>query len=74
MAEVPIPFTEEEVDTSSGARGVAMTLAAVIAGFAVLAWSRDVGGYVADRVNSFLTSLLGVDPTSGESDDGLGFL
>lgn len=74
MAEVPIPFTEEEVDTSSGARGVVMTLAAIIAGFAVLAWSQDVGSYVADQVNSFLTSLLGVDPTSGESDDELGFL
>jgi len=74
MAEVPIPFTDEEIDSSSGAQGVAFSLATIIAGFALLAWSQDVGSYVADRVNSFLTSLLGVDPTSGESDDELGFL
>lgn len=66
MADIPIPFTDEEVDTGSGLRGVAMTLVMVIVGFAVFAWSRDVGGYLASEVNSFVADSLGVDPTSGE--------
>jgi hypothetical protein len=66
MTEVPIPFLDEEVDTDSGLRGVAMTIAMVILGFAVFAWSQDVGSFVANRTNSFVTNLLGFDPTSGD--------
>lgn len=74
MAEVPIPFVEEDIDTDSGAQGILMTLGMVIAGFAILAWSQGVGEYVADEANSFVTSLLGFDPTSGEDEGGLGVL
>jgi hypothetical protein len=73
MEDIPIPFTNEEVDTSSGVRGVAMTLAMVIVGFAVFAWSQDVGGYLASQANSVVTSALGFDPTSGD-DEGADLL
>jgi len=66
MTEVPIPFTDEEVDTDSGLRGVAMTIGMVIVGFAILSWSRGVGGYLSNKANSFVTNTLGFDPTSGE--------
>jgi hypothetical protein len=66
MAEVPIPFTGEEVDTDDGATSIGLTLGLVVAGFAILAWSQDVGGYVANRANSYLAGLIGFDPTSGE--------
>ena len=66
MADISIPFTDEEVDTDSGLRGVAMTVAMVIVGFAVLSWSQGVGGYLANKANSFVTNTLGFDPTSGE--------
>jgi hypothetical protein len=67
MAEVPIPFVDEDVDTDEGVSGVAMTVGLVIAGFAVLAWARGVGGYLASEANSTISNYLGVDPTSGES-------
>lgn len=66
MADIPIPFTGEEVDTDDGASDVAMTLGLVIAGFAVLAWAQGVGGYLANQANSYVTNLLGFDPTSGQ--------
>lgn len=66
MPEVPIPFTDEEVDTDSGLRGVAMTVGMVIAGFAILSWSQGVGGYLSNKANSFISNQLGFDPTSGE--------
>jgi hypothetical protein len=66
MAEVPIPFVDEDVDTDEGATGVLMTVGLVIAGFAVLAWARGVGGYLASEANSTLSNYLGIDPTSGQ--------
>lgn len=67
MPEVPIPFTDEEVDTGDGATSVGMTIALVIAGFALFAWARGVGGYVANQANSYISNALGFDPTSGEN-------
>jgi hypothetical protein len=66
MEDIPIPFTGEEVDTDSGLRGIAVTVGVVIVGFAVLSWSQGVGDYLASKANSFVTSSLGFDPTSGE--------
>jgi hypothetical protein len=66
MAEVPIPFTEQEVDTDDDATSIVLTVGLVIAGFALLAWARGVGDYLASQANSFITNMLGFDPTSGE--------
>lgn len=66
MAEVPIPFVDREVDTDEGVTGAGMTVALVILGFALLAWARGVGDYLADEANSYVAGFLGVDPTSGD--------
>jgi hypothetical protein len=66
MAEVPIPFIDEEVDTDDGTKSVLMTLVLVAVGFAAFAWLQDVGGYMASQANSFITNTVGFDPTSGE--------
>lgn len=66
MTDVPIPFVNKDLDTDEGSVGVLMTIGVLIAGFAVFAWAQDVGGYVADRVNSTIASVVGVDPTSGD--------
>jgi hypothetical protein len=71
MAEIGIPFVEEDVDTSEGASSTLMTVGMVILGFAIFAWAQGVGNYVAQIVNSNLASVLGFDPTTGEdSSDG----
>jgi hypothetical protein len=67
MADVPIPFVDENVDTDDGARGILTTLVVLIAGFAAFAWAQDVGGFVASKANSYISNLVGVDPTSGEN-------
>jgi hypothetical protein len=66
MAEVPIPFIDQTVDTDDDAMSIVMTIALVIAGFGLLAWSQDVGGYLANKANSYISNLLGFDPTSGQ--------
>jgi hypothetical protein len=66
MAEIEIPFVDEEVDTSNPTRSV-MTIALLVAGFAVFAMASDIGGYVGSRINSFLGGILGFNPGTGES-------
>lgn len=66
MVSYEIPFTSQEVDTDDGAMSVVMTLALVVVGFATFAWAQDVGGVVANQVNSAITGVVGVDPTSGQ--------
>jgi hypothetical protein len=66
MAEIPIPFTNEGVDTDDDTSSILMTVGATIAGFALFAWSEDVGTYLASRANGAITNALGVDPTTGE--------
>ena len=70
MPEVPIPFTDEEVDTSDDSKSIVMTLVAVAVGFGLLAWLQGVGGMLADKANSFISNQIGVDPTTGE-DEGV---
>jgi hypothetical protein len=66
MATVPIPFVDQDVDTDDDATSIGMTVGLVIIGFALFAWFQDVGGYVANQMNSYLSDLIGFDPTSGE--------
>jgi len=69
MATIDVPFTDQQVDTDDDAGSIVMTVGMIIVGFALLAWARDVGDYVANRANSTVTGLLGIDPTSGESQE-----
>ena len=69
MATVPIPFTDEEVDTSDDATDVAMTVALVVVGFAAFSWFSSVGDGLASAANSFIASSLGVDLTNPDEDN-----
>lgn len=72
MSEVPIPLTDQEIDTDDGAKSILVTLGMVILGFATLAWSQDVGTVLANKVNSTIADVTGYDPASGDSaDDGV---
>jgi hypothetical protein len=66
MPEVPIPFTDEEVDTDDDTSSIVMTLVVVALGFGLLAWLQGVGGMLANKANNYISGLIGVDPTSGE--------
>ena len=72
MAEVPIPFVDEDLDTDDDATSLVLTVGAIILGFALFAWLRGVGNYVADQANSTISNIIGFDPTSGDSTDNGG--
>lgn len=71
MAEIPIPFTGEDVDTSDGAVPILMTLGAVIAGFAVLSMVQSAGNNLYQRANAAFTRFTGIQ-LDGSSDTGPG--
>lgn len=69
MPEVPIPFTDQEVDTDDDTSSIVMTIVGVLAGFALLAWLRGVADNLANQANSFISNLIGYDPTSGDTQE-----
>jgi len=66
MAEVPVPFTDEEVDTSDGS-GALMTVIALIAGFGIFAMAQSVGGTLASTVSDQIAQFTGYNPSTGNS-------
>jgi len=66
MPEVPIPFTDEEVDTDEDTSSIVMTLVVVALGFGLLAWLQGVGGMLANKANNYISGLIGIDPSTGE--------
>lgn len=71
MADIPIPFTGEEVDTSDGVVPIAMTLGALIAGFGILTMAQRAGANLFGTANSFVRNTLGIQ-LDGSSDNGPG--
>lgn len=69
MAEVPVPFTEEEVDTSDG-KGAVATVALLIAGFGVFSMAQGIGGTLANTATNKIAEYTGYDPSTGESSGG----
>jgi hypothetical protein len=67
MADIPIPFTDEEVDTDDDWKSIVVTLVAVAVGFGLLVWLRDVGGTLASQANSYISNTIGFDLTSGQT-------
>jgi hypothetical protein len=65
MTEVPIPFVEEDVDTSEPSSAL-MSIALLIAGFGLFAMASDIGGYVGTRINQGIGTVLGFNPATGE--------
>jgi len=66
MAEVPVPFTGEEVNTSNGS-GALMTVIALIAGFGIFAMAQSIGGTLASMVSTQIAQFTGYDPATGEN-------
>ncbi|QGX95001.1 hypothetical protein EI982_09460 [Haloplanus rallus] len=74
MAEIPVPLTDQEVDTSDPT-SAGMMIGLLIVGFAIFAMAQGIGGYLASRANSALGDLIGFNPATGEdSDSGLGVM
>lgn len=73
MASVEVPIADEEIDTSNPTMAI-MTVLGLIAGFAVFSMTSSIGDYVARVINSQLGNVLGTNPATGESDEGLGVL
>jgi hypothetical protein len=70
MPEVEVPFTSQEVDTSNPSEGLS-TVVMLIAGFALFSMASGIGNYVADKANSALGGVIGVNPATGESNEGV---
>jgi len=69
MTDIPIPFVGQEVDTDDGLVGIVMSLAIIIAGFAVFAMASSIGSNLGSRVNEAIATVLGVNPATGTSGD-----
>jgi len=65
MAEVPVPFTEEELDTSDG-MGAVMTVVLLIAGFGIFSMAQGIGGTLASTATNYIAQFTGYNPTTGQ--------
>ena len=63
-----LPFVGEfEID---GAASVVLLVGGLIGGLTVYNWADEVGQNVAETANSFITNLVGSDPT-GDDEGGV---
>lgn len=69
MADIPVPFVDEDVDTDDPT-GAMMTVVLLVAGFAVVAFAQMFGDTIASSVSSTIASAVGWNPATGQSDDG----
>jgi hypothetical protein len=72
MADIPVPFTGQTIDTDDGARGVVATLALMAVGFVVLALMQAVGSTGAEALGQRIANFTGINPATGDTDGGLG--
>lgn len=70
MADIPIPFTGEKVDTDDGVVPIAMTLAALIAGFGILTMAQRAGANLFGTANSFVQNTLGIQLDGSDGGPG----
>lgn len=70
MAEIPVPFTGQSIDTDEDASNILVTIALMAIGFVVLTFMQMVGSTGANSLASTIGSVLGFNPATGESDDG----
>lgn len=64
--DIPIPFVDSEVDTSEPSSAL-KTVVMLVVGFGVFAMASDIGGMVAQRVNSAIFAAVGMEDQSGGS-------
>jgi len=68
MADIPIPFTNQDVDTDDGVSGILMSMAVTATGFMLLYMSQTLGNTAFQQVNSALGDFLGYN-ASGSADE-----
>lgn len=66
MTKVPVPFTDQDIDTDEGTSAL-MTVVLLIAGFSIFAMASSIGDYLAQRANQGIAALTGVNPATGDS-------
>lgn len=73
MAEVPIPFTEQSIDTDDDASTIGLTLVFVAIGFAALAMLQDAGSTIYNKANSVFSDVTGrsLDGSQPQSQGGV---
>jgi hypothetical protein len=64
-----IPFLDMEVDLTDPGQLFAVAIS-LIAGFTLFNMSDSIGSYMASRVNSALSTVIGFNPGTGESNEG----
>lgn len=67
--EIPIPLTEESIDTSDGL-GALTAIAMLSLGFMFFAFARTAGQTMFATVNNVLQDTLGVGATGGDNGPG----
>jgi hypothetical protein len=61
MADIPIPFTNQEVDTDDGASGILMTVAVMVVGFGLFAMAQDAGQNLYGKASGIVAQLTGMN-------------
>jgi len=69
MAEIPVPFTGEEIDTDDGS-GAVKTGALLIGGFTVFSMFSSFGDVLAQKASNKVAQYTGYNPISGQSTGG----
>lgn len=68
MDSIPIPFADQQVDTSDPTKGV-YTVLLLVAGFTIFSMASSIGEFAGSRINQGIGAVLGVNPATGESED-----
>lgn len=71
MADVPIPFTGQEIDTDDDATSIGLTVGVLVAGFALFSMASATGQAVADRAGNMIADFTGYNPAAGQTDSGV---
>lgn len=72
MADIPIPFTSQEVDTDEGVSSVLMTVAVLVAGFGLFAMAQDAGQNLYSKASAAVAQFTGIQLDGSEADTGPG--
>lgn len=68
MDEIPIPFTDQNVDPDDRT-GAVMTIVLVIVGFGIFAMASSIGDYLGSKANQVIGDVTGVNPATGSNSD-----
>lgn len=69
MADVPIPFTGEAVDTDDGAVPIVMTIGLLVVGFGIFAMARQAGNNLYQKGSRTFAQYTGMELDGSDSSD-----